>query len=414
MQRVSLKANRALLQTIAGGNPGRSPFQVFVETFKKEWGKSKELQDDMKALTDATGKMSESEAYRKAKEAYDKAKSSTSFASTATGKTLKKAGEAVGNVAQSAWESTPAKATRKVAASTVEGISAATEPIRKTAVYRDIKEVIDDGSSIRYGGFESKEMRQKRREAIEKERERLMRSLGRKVEADESAGSNVVLHDEQRKPGLKEQWQSFKEKNAIFKALRSAREGIDESDNGFIVGLRSIAEKFGSFFEETEQAKVIRMFKEIDPTFTTDSFLREMREFIIPEVLDAYVKGDATTLKRWLSEAPYNIWATGAKQYTDAGLVSAGRVLDIRGVDILSSKILPPSDIPVFVMQCRAQEIQLYKSAKTGEIAAGVPDNVQQSVYAMVVTRIPEEIDDPETHGWCILELVRGQTRDWV
>lgn len=57
------------------GNQNRkSPYQVFVETFREEWGKSKELQENIKALQDETGRMSESEAYRKAKDAYEKAK----------------------------------------------------------------------------------------------------------------------------------------------------------------------------------------------------------------------------------------------------------------------------------------------------------------------------------------------------
>lgn len=157
-----------------------------------------------------------------------------------------------------------------------------------------------------------------------------------------------------------------------------------------------------------------RMFKEMDPTFTMEGFLQEVREFILPEVIDAYVRADDEALKHWLSEAPYNIWHASAKQFKEAGLYSASRVLDIRNVDIASAKILPPSDIPVVVISARAQEIHIYKNLKTNEIAAGTVDHIQQSTYAMVLTRIPEEMDDPETNGWRILELVRGQTRDWT
>ena len=51
-------------------DPDKSPFQVFVETFKTEWKKSDELQNNIKALADETGRMAESGAYKRAKDAW--------------------------------------------------------------------------------------------------------------------------------------------------------------------------------------------------------------------------------------------------------------------------------------------------------------------------------------------------------
>jgi len=66
------------------------------------------------------------------------------------------------------------------------------------------------------------------------------------------------------------------------------------------------------------------------------------------------------------------------------------------------------------VISCRAQEINLYRKSKTGEIAAGSEDNILMSTYAMVFTRDPEQIDDDETEGWKILEFVRGGSRQFT
>jgi hypothetical protein len=55
-------------------DPNKSPFQVFVDTFKSELAKSRELQESMKALQDESGKLGDSEALRRAKEAYARAK----------------------------------------------------------------------------------------------------------------------------------------------------------------------------------------------------------------------------------------------------------------------------------------------------------------------------------------------------
>jgi hypothetical protein len=58
-------------------DPNKSPFQVFVDTFKSELSKSQELQESMKALQDESGRLGDSEALRRAKEAYELAKVST-------------------------------------------------------------------------------------------------------------------------------------------------------------------------------------------------------------------------------------------------------------------------------------------------------------------------------------------------
>ena len=55
-------------------DPNKSPFQVFVDTFKSELAKSRELQESIKAIQDESGRIGDSEALRKAKEAYAKAK----------------------------------------------------------------------------------------------------------------------------------------------------------------------------------------------------------------------------------------------------------------------------------------------------------------------------------------------------
>ncbi|KAK9240857.1 hypothetical protein V1525DRAFT_394104 [Lipomyces kononenkoae] len=395
--------------------PRKSPYQVFVDTFREEWNKSKELQDNIKALQDETGKMSESEAYRKAKEAYDRAMSGTSAASSMTAETLKKAGKVVGDAASTAWESPIVKSTREAVNQTAETVDKATAPIRETQIYKEVRDVIDDGSSRRYGGFEEREIRRKRR--AEREAKRLQQALkngtvsNTTVAENPNSGTSVVLHKDS---AWKESWDDFKSKSSIFQSINSIKQRIDESDGAIISTFRGIADRIGGLFAETEFAQVTRMFREIDPGFQVEGFLNEVREYILPEVIDAYVKGDDEALKLWLSEAPYNIWHASAKQFREAGLYSAGRVLDIRAVDIASARILAPSDIPVMVISCRAQEVHIYKTLKTGEVAAGTEDHIQQSTYAMVITRIKEEMDDPETKGWRILELVRGQTRDWT
>jgi mitochondrial import inner membrane translocase subunit TIM44 len=195
--------------------------------------------------------------------------------------------------------------------------------------------------------------------------------------------------------------------------LFAMKNTYEESENPFISTARSITDRISGFFAENETAMVIKKFREMDPNFNIEPFLRDMREYILPEVLDAYVKGDVETLKLWLSAAQYQVYSALMQQYTTAGLKSDGRILDIRGVDILNARMLEPGEIPVFIITCRTQEVHVYRNKKTNELAAGMEDRVQLVTYAIGVTRLPEEVNNPETRGWRMIELQKAG-RDYI
>ena len=74
------------------------------------------------------------------------------------------------------------------------------------------------------------------------------------------------------------------------------------------------------------------------------------------------------------------------KPSAEMGLRPDGQVLDIRGVDVVTARLVAQMDLPVFVISFRTQEIHVYRDVKTGEIKAGVEDRIQQ-----VDTRNPRE-----------------------
>jgi len=224
-----------------------------------------------------------------------------------------------------------------------------------------------------------------------------------------SAGTNVTLHKDAR---YKEIWRDFKDNSPLMRRFTNMKDVYNESENPLISTARSISDRITGFFAENETAMVIKKFREMEPNFQLEPFLTEMREYILPEVLDAYVKGDTEVLKLWLSAAQYQVYAALMQQYTTAGLKSDGRIVDIRNVDILNAKLLEPGEIPVFIITCRTQEVHTYRNAKTGELAAGMDDKVQQVTYAIGVTRIPEDVSNPETRGWRFIELQKS-ARDY-
>ncbi|CAK9437763.1 uncharacterized protein LODBEIA_P21410 [Lodderomyces beijingensis] len=383
-----------------------SPMKVFFDTFRQEVKKSAELKENIKALQDESGRMAESEAFKRAKEAYARAQKGSS----AAGVVVKKTAGAVGDVAQKAWESPVGKGVRTSVRVSAEAADKAFEPVRQTQIYKDVSEVIDDGSSNAYGGFLTKEQRQALRK---KELEKRLKAgyKGPVKENDEAGGALIATETKASGPSVGEKWETFKQKTPVGRGIAVMREKWDESENGLISLVRTVIEKVTGFFAETEQAKTVKQLKYMDPSFRLTDFQRTLTNYIVPEVVDAYIKNDSSILKEWFSEAPYNVWEAHNKQFTQQGLFSDSRILDIRGVDIVTCKMLQPNDIPVIVVSCRAQEIHLYRKAKTGEVAAGTEDTIQLSTYAMVLTRIPEEFDNKTTEGWKIVEFARGGSR---
>lgn len=110
----------------------------------------------------------------------------------------------------------------------------------------------------------------------------------------------MVLHKDSPK---NERWERLKETNSVLRSFASLRQAYDESENPVVSGMRTVTDTIGGWFEETEQAQVHRRMKLMDMSFSLESFERELREYIIPEVVDAYLSADQEALKAWCGEA---------------------------------------------------------------------------------------------------------------
>lgn len=95
----------------------------------------------------------------------------------------------------------------------------------------------------------------------------------------------------------------MKETNPVLRTFVSLRQAYDESENPVVTSMRSVTQTIGSWFDENETAQVMRLMKALDPAFNRESFERELREYIVPEVVDAYLSADKESLKSWCGEA---------------------------------------------------------------------------------------------------------------
>jgi import inner membrane translocase subunit TIM44 len=167
----------------------KSPFAVFMETLQTEFKKSQEWQESTKQLADSANSFTESPAVRKAREVSSKTAEVTGKVAEKTAETLGKGAATVGKGLEWTWNTPVVKAGRIVAKKTAEGVDQVTKPVRETKVYKDvtsnIKEVVDDGASSRYGGYLEQEERKRQRE--------LRQSKAPKVERFEEDPKYVFL-----------------------------------------------------------------------------------------------------------------------------------------------------------------------------------------------------------------------------
>lgn len=152
----------------------KSPWQVFTETLQSEFKASKEWNESTKALASSAHQFTESESVKRARQAYS---AGSEAVSSTTANVLKTTAGVVGKGAAWTWDTPVVKGVRTTVNATGSLIEKGTRPIRETEAYKNVKNVIDDGSSSRYGGFVEKEERKKAREL--RERQELEKTGGR-------------------------------------------------------------------------------------------------------------------------------------------------------------------------------------------------------------------------------------------
>lgn len=142
----------------------KTPWQVFTETLRSEFKASKEWNESTKALASSAQDFTQNETVKRAKSAYSQV---SDTATTTTSAALKSTGKTIGQGAAWAWDTSVVQGVRKGANAVGSGIEKVTRPVRETEAFKNVKDVIDDGSSSRYGGWTEKEERRRRREQRE-------------------------------------------------------------------------------------------------------------------------------------------------------------------------------------------------------------------------------------------------------
>lgn len=95
----------------------------------------------------------------------------------------------------------------------------------------------------------------------------------------------------------------------------------------------------GGLFQKTELSETLTEICKLDPDFDKVKFLRDCETDIIPNVLEAIIRGDIEILKDWCHEVPYNVITTPLKEAQKLGYRLDNKILGKKSIKIFS-KIL--------------------------------------------------------------------------
>lgn len=389
-----------------------------VDNIKQEMAKNKEMKDNIKKFREEAEKLEQSEALKEARRKYQGLETDASQGAQVLKKRLddikEKVQQGMDEVQQQEWVKKGiniGEEVSKTAKGAAERISKQGEELTKSRAYQTVsqgvkavKEEIDESTMAKGRPYRAPEKLRKRTEGT---------SFGdgdhKQVEINEDA-TGVVLHKDSR---WYKQWKEFSENNQVFTKIVDLKMKFDESDNVLVRASRAVTDRvsqlLGGMFSPTEMSEVLTEILKIDPSFTKESFLKMCEQEIIPNILEAMIRGDMEILKDWCYEAPYSQLSTPIKQAKAMGLQFDSKILDVDSIELSMGKMMEQG--PVLVITFVAQQIMAVRNMK-GEVVEGDPEKVMRVTYVWVLCRDQETLD-PRA-AWRLLDLSANSAQQWV
>ncbi|KAG9480709.1 hypothetical protein GDO78_012265 [Eleutherodactylus coqui] len=292
---------------------GRRGFLAgLLEDIKQELSKNREMKDNIKKFREEAKRFEESDALQEARRKFKSIESETMKTSEVLKKKLDELTDTVKESIDEVGKSDIGRKIRegveeaaKSAKHSAESVSKGGEKLGKTAAFKvisqgveTVKKEIDESILAQTGPYRPPSRLRKRSEfSGEKMSEE-------KIFEPNEESMGVVLHKDSK---WHQQWKDFKDNNVVFNRFFEMKMKYDESDNALIRASRTITDKisdlFGGVFSKTEMSEVLTEIVKVDPNFDKDAFLKMCEKDIIPNILEAIVRGDLDVLKDWCYEA---------------------------------------------------------------------------------------------------------------
>lgn len=377
-----------------------------LDNIKQELAKNKEMKDSIKKFRDEAKRLEESDALQSARKKYKTIESETVKTSEVLKKKLEEFSETVKESLDEVGKSDIGKKIREgveeAAKQSAETVSRSGEKIGKTTAFKaisqsveSVKKELDESVLGQSGTYRSPSLLRKRSDFLkDKDKEEKI------FEPNEEA-MGMVLHKDSK---WYQQWMEFKDNNVVFNRFFEMKMKYDESDNTFIRASRALTDKvsdlIGGLFSKTEMSEVLTEILKVDPSFDKDTFLKQCERDIIPNVLEAMMRGELDVLKDWCYEATYSQLAQPIQQAKGMNLQFRSKILDIDNIDLAMGKMMEQG--PVLIITFQAQLVMVIKNHK-GEVVEGDPDKVLRMLYVWALCRDQDELN-PYV-AWRLLDI---------
>lgn len=231
-----------------------------------------------------------------------------------------------------------------------------------------------------------------------------------KIYEANTAATGMELHKDSK---FFQSWEDFKNNNQYVNKVLSWKMQYDESENPAIRASRVLTDKItdivGGLFQKTELSETLTEICKIDPNFDQKQFIRDCENDIIPNILEAMVRGDMEILKDWCFESTYNIISTPIIAAKKLGYYLDSKILDIENVDLAMGKVMEQG--PVLIITFQSQQIMCVRDSKNS-IVEGDPQKIMRVNYVWVLCRDPNELN-PKS-AWRLMELSANSTEQLV
>ncbi|CAH1388511.1 unnamed protein product [Nezara viridula] len=385
---------------------GRRPnfFSQFIENVRQDLAKSKEMKESLKKFREEAQKLEQSEALQKARAKFQTVESEASKGGEVFKEKLDHIKDKVSDVLEEAAKSEIGKKAGqlgaeigKTARGAAETLSETGQQIGKSGAFQTISQTAAavkqelDQSGIHAHVYQPPRKLRKRLEIVP----------DNKALKPDTETLGIDLHKDSK---FFQSWQQFKDNNAYINKVLDWKMKYDESDNPVIRASRVFTDKvssvMGGLFQKTELSETLTEICRIDPNFDRAHFLKDCEKDIIPNILEAMVRGDLDILQDWCHEGPYNVLAAPIKHAKEAHFKFCSKILDIDNVDLVMGKVMDQG--PVLVISFQSQQLLCIKD-KNGNIVEGDPNKVLRVNYVWVLCRDPSELD-PKA-AWRLLDM---------
>ncbi|XP_043502115.1 mitochondrial import inner membrane translocase subunit TIM44 [Polistes fuscatus] len=399
-------------------NPARRPsfFTQFVENIKQEMQKNKEMKESLKKFREEAEKLEQSEALRSARQKFQAVESEASKSSEVIKEKLDTLKEKVQEVIEEASKSELGKKAGQIgeeisksAKEAAETISEKSQALGKTGAFQTISQTAEVvRNELDHHGMQGRvyvplTKLRKRKEVAEI-------SLDEKQVKPNMEALGVELHKDSK---FFQSWQKFKDNNPYMNKVLDWKIKYDESENPVIRASRFFTEKVsdvvGGMFRSTDLSETLTEICKLDPSFDKNQFLRDCEVDIIPNILEAMVRGDLEILKDWCHQAPYNLLSQPIIQVQKLGYHFDNKILDIENVDLRMGKMMEQG--PVLLITFQSQQIFCIRN-KDNSVVEGDPERVMRFDYVWVLCRDPMELN-PKA-AWRLLDLSISSTNQFV